>query len=270
MHDIPVPVVLIGAGRMGGALARGWIAGGLDPRDLVIVEPDPGSREALRALDCTLLSDPMQAPHAGVMVLAVKPQTMADVLSVVAPLAARALVLSIAAGIQLATLRAALPAGARVVRAMPNIPAAVGHGATALVGETPLPQADHAAATTLMRAVGEAVWLTDEVQMDAATAVSGSGPAYVFHMVEALAAAGEAEGLDPVAAMTLARATVMGAGALLRTESTQEATALRAQVTSPGGTTEAGLRVLMDDAGGLTRLLADTVKAAANRSRELG
>lgn len=205
-----------------------------------------------------------------VVIIAVKPQMMAQALPSLVPLGGGVtLFISIAAGITMARFEAALGAQTPIVRTMPNTPAAVGRGITALIGNADVDEAGMLMAESLMSAVGQTVRLDDEGQMDAVTAVSGSGPAYVFHLIEALAAAAEAEGLPPKMAMKLAKATVAGAGQLA--ESADEDPAqLRINVTSPGGTTAAALRVLMDPETGFPPLLGRAVAAAAARSRELG
>ena len=202
--------------------------------------------------------------------LAVKPQMMGAALPSIAALGnADTLFVSIAAGTQISTLEAVLGAKSPIVRAMPNTPAAVGRGITALVANAFAGPQGLALAKDLMLAVGEIVILDDESQMDAVTAVSGSGPAYVFHLIEAMAAAGEAEGLSSDVAMQLARATIIGAGELAR-QAPESATQLRINVTSPGGTTAAALAVLMDPVAGFPALLRKAIRAAANRGRELG
>ena len=204
------------------------------------------------------------------MVVAVKPQMMGDALSQVAAKGGGGtVVLSIAAGTTIASFEEAFGAGTPVIRAMPNTPAAVGQGITALIGNALVGDADMALAETLLRAVGKTVRLEDEAQMDAVTAVSGSGPAYVFHLIETMAAAGEAEGLPADLAMELALTTVAGAGALAEA-SDESAGQLRINVTSPNGTTQAALEVLMDEAEGFPSVVGKAVAAAANRSRELG
>ncbi len=188
----------------------------------------------------------------------------------VAPLAGPGtLVLSVAAGWTIAGYEAAFGAGTAIIRAMPNTPAAVGRGITACAANAAASPADRALATALLEAVGRVVWVEDEGLIDAVTGVSGSGPAYVFHMVEALTAAGIAEGLPADVAATLARATVEGAGELLHRSPELSPETLRRNVTSPNGTTQAGLEVLMDPAAGLTDLMRRTVAAAARRSRAL-
>jgi pyrroline-5-carboxylate reductase len=179
------------------------------------------------------------------------------------------LFISIAAGTTIATFEAALGSRTPIIRTMPNTPAMVGRGITALCGNARSTAPDMALARALMAAVGEVVELDGEHQIDAVTAVSGSGPAYVFHLIEAMAAAGVAEGLPPDTAMQLARATVCGAGELAF-QSPDTPAQLRINVTSPGGTTAAALAVLMDEAAGLPALMKRAVKAAADRGRELG
>lgn len=256
-------LVLVGCGRMGGALLGGWLKSGLAPGAVHVVDPNP--RGDLAAMGVSVNGELPESP--AVLVIAVKPQMMADVLPRL-DVGADTLVVSVAAGVTLAAYEAAFP-GAAIVRTMPNTPAAIGQGITAIVGNARADEGDLALAGALMSAVGRVVRLADEGQMDAVTALSGSGPAYVFHMIEAMAAAGEAEGLSPELALELARATVAGAGALAVAEDEDPAT-LRENVTSPGGTTAAGLRQLMDPETGLPPLMRRTIAAAAERGRELG
>ncbi|MFC0812901.1 pyrroline-5-carboxylate reductase [Paracoccus panacisoli] len=258
-------LVLVGCGRMGGALLKGWLARGLAPEAVRVIDPNAPAWLAERgvATEGPLPDDP------AVLVLAVKPQMMGGVLSERAAAGqGDTLVLSVAAGVTLAAYERAFP-DAAIVRAMPNTPAAIGQGISAIVGNARAGAAEMALAETLMAAVGRVVRLDDEAQMDAVTAVSGSGPAYVFHLIEALAAAGAAEGLPPALALELARATVAGAGALAVAED-EDPARLREAVTSPGGTTAAGLAHLMDAADGLPPLMRRTTAAAAARGRELG
>lgn len=257
-------LVLVGCGRMGGALLKGWLARGVEPGAVHVIDPKPPEWLAGQGIAANgeLPSDP------AVLVLAVKPQMMGDVLPTLAKAGqGRTLVLSVAAGVTLASLGRAFPEAA-IVRTMPNTPAAIGQGITAIIGNDRTDAAALDLAQSMMAAVGRVVRLDDEAQMDVVTAVSGSGPAYVFHMIEALAAAGEAEGLPAPLALDLARATVAGAGALAVAKD-EDPAVLRENVTSPNGTTAAGLSVLMGD-GGLVPLVARTVAAAAERSRELG
>lgn len=256
-------LVLVGCGRMGGALLDGWLKNGLQAGAVHVIEPHP--RAELSDMGVCLNGELPGDP--AVLVIAVKPQMMAEVLPRLS-VGPRTLVVSVAAGVTIAAYAAAFP-GTPIVRAMPNTPAAIGQGVTAIVGNALAGPAELALAEALMAAVGRVVRLQDEAQMDAVTALSGSGPAYVFHMIEAMAAAGEAQGLAPDLALALARATVAGAGALA-VAGDEDPGRLRENVTSPGGTTAAGLAVLMDAARGLPPLMRATVAAAADRSRELG
>ncbi|TRW14162.1 pyrroline-5-carboxylate reductase [Glacieibacterium frigidum] len=247
-------VWLLGCGNMGGALLRRWVEAGLTR--VAVIDPAPRSLPEGVAADAT---PPEGVPD--VLVVAVKPQMLAEA---AAPLIARlgpdTLIVSIVAGVSSATL-SAMFGGRQVVRTMPNTPASAGQGVTALFG----PRAD-GTADALFSAAGTTVWLDDEAQFDAVTAVSGSGPAYVFAMIEALAAAGVAAGLPQALADELALRTVAGAGHLAALGEASPA-ALRESVTSPNGTTAAGLAVLQPALG---PLVTATVAAAARRSRELG
>ena len=263
------PVVLIGAGKMGLALARGWMAAGLRPDELVLVDPAPNeaTQQFAAATGVRLLPN-ANGVLIAVMVLAVKPQVMAAVLDEIRPLTGgHTLVISIAAGISIAAIAQGLDSS-RVVRAMPNTPAQIGKGITGAVAGPGVGETDRLVADALLRAAGEVLWFADEPMLDAVTAVSGSGPAYVFHFVEALAAAGVRQGFGPEQAMQLARQTVIGAAALLEADPS-DAAILRQNVTSPKGTTEAALSVLMAP-NGLTNLMEKTVLAARLRSEELG
>ena len=269
-------LLLIGCGKMGGAMLEGWLANGAPSARICVVEPSPSEQLQRLAADSgvSLASDVSQTPETlaiSVVVVAVKPQMMDKILPQAAARVAGGapMILSIAAGTTIAAFETAFGAQAAVVRAMPNTPAAVGRGAAALAANAHVSPQQRQLADALLRSVGEAVWLEDEALMDAVTAVSGSGPAYVFHMIEALAAAGAAEGLPPDLAMTLARATIVGAGELARL-SPESAEQLRINVTSPGGTTAAGLEQLMAEDSGLSPLMRRTVAAAARRGRELG
>lgn len=267
------PIVLVGGGKMGAALAKGWLAAGLAAEELSIVEPDPERRAALAVLGpIGLAGGAEELGGAGpprALVLAVKPQTMPAVLPVWAQRTGPdTLVLSIAAGIRLSTLVEAFPAGTGVVRAMPNTPAAIGRGATVLVAHPSARADQRALAEALLAAVGEVHWIEDEELMHLVTALSGGGPAYVFYLIEALAEAGTALGLPASLAERLVRATVAGAGELARA-SPAPAAQLRADVTSPGGTTAEALKVLMAPEA-WPRLLREALTAAARRSRELG
>ncbi len=257
-------LVLVGCGKMGSALLAGWLQRGLLPQAVTVIEPAPSAWLLAQAV--RLNSLPRKAPAA--VVIAVKPQGIGAALTPLAALGPEPLFLSIAAGTTLGTLDQLLGGGRRIVRAMPNTPAAIGYGMTALVGNSAARDDDLGLAESLMAAVGKVIRLADEALMDVVTAVSGSGPAYVFLMVEALQQAGIALGLAPDLAEKLARETVIGAGALLRARS-EDAAVLRAEVTSPGGTTAAALSVLMDQATGLAPLMSRAVRAATLRSKEL-
>lgn len=258
-------LLLLGCGKMGSAMLEGWLAGALAPGEVWVVDPKPS--DWLSGIGGLHLNAGL--PEAPAMVLvAVKPQMMSEALPEIARLGGgKTVVLSVAAGVPIAAFETVFGAGTPVIRAMPNTPAAIGRGITALVGNA-AGAASLALAEELLGAVGETVRLDDETQMDAVTGVSGSGPAYVFHMIECLARAGEAEGLPAELAMTLAKATVGGAGALAE-RSPKAPEELRRDVTSPQGTTEAGLKVLMDNERGLPPLMRCVVAAAAERSREL-
>ena len=263
----PRSLVLAGAGRMGGALLRGWLDGGLPPAAVVVV--DPHLSDEMRAFCAErgiALAPPPAAPEA--LVLAVKPQTFAQDVGAFAGLAGPdTLVVSILAGKTLANLRAGLPDAGAIVRAMPNLPASVGRGATGLAAEPGLSPERHALSQRLIEASGLAEWL-DESLIDAVTAVSGSGPAYVFLVAECLAEAGVAAGLPADVAQRLARATVEGAGELMARQPELSPRQLREAVTSPGGTTQAALEVLRAE-DGLAPLLAKAVDAAKRRAGEL-
>ncbi len=259
-------LVLLGCGKMGTALLTGWLAAGVPPSSVWVIEPTPS--DWLKTSGVHLNAGVPPAP--AVALLAVKPQMMGAALpSLVALGNGATLFVSIAAGTTIAAFEAVLGAQTPIVRTMPNTPAMVNRGITALCRNAHVSDAGMAMAVALMAAVGETVVLDGEHQIDAVTGVSGSGPAYVFHLIEAMAAAGEAEGLSPDVAMRLARATVCGAGELAY-RAQDSAAQLRVNVTSPGGTTAAALAVLMDGETGFGPLLRRAVKAAADRGRELG
>jgi pyrroline-5-carboxylate reductase len=263
------PVVLVGAGKMGLALARGWIAAGLPAGELVLVDPQPSdaAREFAGEKGVRLVSN-ASGVLVSVLVLAVKPQVIGEVMAGLRPsVGKQTLVVSIAAGISIATISAALGTG-RVVRTMPNTPAQIGKGVTGAVAGPDVDAEDRAATDALLSAAGQVAWFEVEGDLDAVTAVSGSGPAYVFNLVEALAAAGVAQGLSEATAMQLARQTVIGAAALMEADPAP-ASVLRQNVTSPNGTTAAALGVLMAD-DGLAPLMGRAVGAARKRSEELG
>ncbi|MGE3870855.1 MAG: pyrroline-5-carboxylate reductase [Pseudorhodoplanes sp.] len=259
-------LALIGAGKMGSAMLQGWLALGLDPKAVTVIEPQPSAElQALARRGVAL--NPEARPPVAVMVIAVKPQVAGEVLAPLAPLVGEGtLAISIMAGKTLGFLRQALPQ-ARIVRAMPNTPAAIGRGMTVAVPGPGVDAAQRDLAQNLLAATGAVEWVEDESLMDAVTALSGSGPAYVFLLAEAMAAAGRAAGLPAALAEKLARETVAGAGELMH-RSDLHASALRQNVTSPGGTTAAALAVLMAPDGQET-LMTRAIAAATKRSREL-
>lgn len=256
-------LVLVGCGRMGGAMLKGWLARGLQPGAVTVIDPKlaPDWQDKGLRVNESLPDNP------AVLVLAVKPQMMADAMGEL-PKLDDTLVVSVAAGTTIASFESAFP-GAAIVRVMPNTPAAIGKGISAIIGNEATATHHLDLAEALMTAVGRVVRLESEDQMNAVTGLSGSGPAYVFHMIEAMAKAGEAQGLSPELALELARMTVAGAGALA-IDADEDPAVLRQNVTSPGGTTAAGLNVLMDADKGLPPLMERTVAAATERGRELG
>ena len=270
--SLKAPLLLVGAGNMGGALLKGWMARGLDPA--LVVAQDPAPPEPMRALfaahgiTCHATA-PKLAEPAQVILLAVKPQIMDQVVPGIVALAGPGtVILSVAAGRTIASLAAHFPPRTAIVRSIPNTPASVGRGITAAIGNAAMTPAQRTLCDGLLSAVGKVVWVNEERLIDAATAVSGSGPAYVFLMAECLAEAGRAAGLPADLAAELARATVAGAGELLH-QSELPAATLRQNVTSPKGTTAAALDVLMADPGGLQALMTRAVAAAEQRAREL-
>jgi pyrroline-5-carboxylate reductase len=260
-------LVLVGAGKMGGALLEGWLARGIDPHKIVICEPQPAdSIRALRSRGVRL--NPTPGGPAEAIVIAVKPQAAPAVMpSLSGFVGSNSVVISIMAGRSLAFLEAALRQGTAVVRSMPNTPAAIGRGITVAVPNATVTPAQRQITDQLLSAAGELAWVEDEALMDAITAVSGSGPAYVFLLAETLARAGIACGLPTALAERLARETVAGAGELMH-RSELDAATLRENVTSPGGTTAAALAVLMAS-DGLASLMEKAVAAATRRSKEL-
>ena len=257
-------LVLLGCGKMGSALLRGWLDRGLSPGAVHVIEPRPS--EWLQGTGVALNGPLPEAP--AVALVAVKPQMMGEALPAMVALGGgRTLVVSIAAGTPLKAFEAAFGAGTPVVSAMPNTPAAIGQGITALVANAAVSREQRALCGELLAAVGSVAWLDEERHMDAVTAISGSGPAYVFLMIECLEQAAVELGLDAALAKQLAVATVAGAGAYAAS-SGEAAAELRRRVTSPKGTTQAALDVLMAHPG-LRELLVRATRAAAERSREL-
>lgn len=258
-------VVLLGCGKMGSAMLSGWLAGGLSADKVFVIEPYPS--DWLKAQGVTLNGALPAAP--AIVIIAVKPQMMGAALPQIQALGnGTTLFLSIAAGTTIATFEEVFGAQTPIVRAMPNTPAAIGRGITGMIGNALVSPAQLDLAEKLLSSVGQVVRLENEGQIDAVTAVSGSGPAYVFHLIETMAAAGEAEGLSPAVALQLARATVAGAGALAE-EAGEDPAQLRKNVTSPNGTTQAALEVLMDETKGLPPLMKAAIRAARLRSEEL-
>ena len=261
-------LVLVGAGKMGGAMLDGWLARGLKPKQITVIEPQPDKTVKALARRGLKLNPKGKASAARAIVIAVKPQTAAEALP---PLAAyvdkTTLVVSIMAGRTIRFLEKSLPVGTAIVRAMPNTPAAIGRGISVSFANATISTGQRKLASDLLAAIGKVEWISHEGLMDAVTALSGSGPAYVFLLTEAMASAGIAAGLPPALATRLARETVAGSAELMH-RSDLDAATLRQNVTSPGGTTAAALDVLMG-AGGLDELLTRAIIAATRRSREL-
>lgn len=268
LNNLSGTILLAGAGKMGSAMLEGWLALGLSPEKVAALEPQPSSEIAAWARHGLRLNPPPGAiGDVAAAVVAVKPQTAPEAMPALAPfVGAKTVVVSIMAGRTLGFLDGALP-GSALVRAMPNTPAAIGRGITVAVANARVSPPQRDLVHALLSAMGAVEWISDEALMDAVTALSGSGPAYVFLLAEAMAKAGAAAGLPPALAATLARATVAGAGELLH-RSPLDAATLRQNVTSPGGTTAAALGVLMaNDA--LEPLMTEAIAAATRRSREL-
>jgi pyrroline-5-carboxylate reductase len=266
--DFSGTILLAGAGKMGSAMLEGWLGLGLSPATVAVIEPQP-SRDILALSERGLRLNPARdaAGDVAALVIAVKPQVADEALPALAPfVGGTTVVVSIMAGRTLRFLADGLP-GAALVRAMPNTPAAIGRGITVAVANPRVAPEQRALVDALLSAVGVVEWITDEALMDAVTALSGSGPAYVFLLAETMARAGTAAGLPAALAATLARATVAGAGELLH-RSPLDAATLRQNVTSPGGTTAAALDLLMAE-DGLQRLMTQAIAAATKRSRDL-
>jgi pyrroline-5-carboxylate reductase len=269
LGKMPGRLLLVGAGKMGGAMLEGWLGLGLPADKIAVLEPQPtADLTALTTRGVRLNPAPAAVGPAAAIVIAVKPQTAPSVLPTLAPfVGADTVVVSIMAGSTLGFLAGGFPAGSALVRAMPNTPAAIGRGITVAVANPRVSVAQRELVHALLSAVGAVEWVDDETLMDAVTALSGSGPAYVFLLAETMARAGAAAGLPADLAARLARATVAGSGELLNCSSLDAAT-LRQNVTSPGGTTAAALAVLMA-ADGLQPLMSKAIAAASTRSREL-
>jgi pyrroline-5-carboxylate reductase len=269
LKEEAVSILLIGAGRMGGALLKGWLQRGV--KSVTVIEPKPSAelRKLARTRKITLFAAPSEVGRKpSVCVVAIKPQVLKGEVQALAGFAqSGALMISIAAGTPVAAMAAAWGPKARIIRAMPNTPGAIGHGITGVYAARGTTEADRKHAASLLSALGQTVWVAKEALIDSVTAISGSGPAYLFLMAEALTEAGMAEGLPRAQAEKFARATVAGAGALLAADESP-AGALREAVTSPGGTTAAALSVLMAD-DGLVQLMKRAVRAARKRAEEL-
>ncbi|MHA6264969.1 pyrroline-5-carboxylate reductase [Arenibacterium sp. CAU 1754] len=258
-------LVLLGCGKMGSAMLAGWLADGLPAASVWVIDPAPS--HWLRGTGVNINTTLPDRP--AIVLIAVKPQMMGEALPTLAALGGgETLFVSVAAGTPISAYEAVLGADTPIIRAMPNTPAAIGKGITALIGNAHAGAGDMDMADSLLAAVGQTVRLDSESQMDAVTGVSGSGPAYVFHLIETLARAGVEQGLPEDLAMQLAKATVAGAGALAEA-SDEDPSQLRINVTSPNGTTQAALEVLMEPDTGFPVLLSRAVAAATNRSKEL-
>ena len=258
-------LVLLGCGKMGSAMLKGWLAGGLPAASVTVLDPYPS--DWLQATGVNLNVDLPKNP--AIVLVAVKPQMMGDALPSLQALGnGETVFLSVAAGITIATYEDMLGTRTPIIRAMPNTPAAIGRGITGIVGNAVTTPAQIDLADQLLQAVGQVVRLDNEGQIRALTAVSGCGPAYVFHLIEAMAAAGEAAGLSAEMSLQLAKATVGGAGALAE-NADETPTQLRINVTSPNGVTAEALRVLMNEENGFPPLLDRAIKAAVQRDAEL-
>jgi pyrroline-5-carboxylate reductase len=260
-------LLLLGAGKMGGALLDGWLARGLSPKKIAVIEPQPPKGLKTLTRRGLKLNPKSKIKSVSAIVIAVKPQSASAALPALAAYAHKSTVaISIMAGRTVGFIEKSLP-GAAIVRAMPNMPAAIGRGITVAVPNARVSAKQRKLAGALLAAIGTVEWVRDETLMDAVTALSGSGPAYVFLLAEAMTKAGIAAGLPPKLAATLARETVAGSGELLH-RSPIDAGTLRQNVTSPGGTTAAALEVLMGP-GGFDALLTRAIAAATQRGREL-
>lgn len=263
-----ISVVLVGAGAIGGALLKGWLdAGTIDPARSAVFDPnvkgDMADLCATKGVAVNKGGGPFDA-----MIVAVKPQAAADILPHYGGFAKDAIVISVMAGKSVAAIQKMLGGAPRVARIMPNLPAAIGRGASGLFAPETIDAKGRDLIESLMRAAGENVWVGSEQEIDFVTAVSGSGPAYYFLLTEALADAGAELGLDREAAAALARATLAGAGAMMDADARSPAE-MRKAVTSPGGTTEAALKVFDGDDAAMRKLVEKAVKAAAKRAGEL-
>ncbi len=268
-QHLPTSLILVGAGKMGGSMLEGWLKVGMKPSGVTVIDPRPSEEMTRFCSDKGIALNPANPSSADVLVLAIKPQMLDDAAPALNTyLGPQTLIISILAGKTIGDLKGRLPAASAIVRAMPNLPASIGRGATGAAANAQVSEKQRLVANALLASNGIVEWLPSEDLIDAVTAVSGSGPAYVFHLVECLAEAGAAAGLPPELAQRLARATVTGAGELLFQSELTPAT-LRQNVTSPGGTTAAALEVLMRDSDGLKSLMGEAVAAAKRRAEEL-
>jgi pyrroline-5-carboxylate reductase len=266
---LPSSLILVGAGKMGGSMLEGWLKVGMDPKGVTVLDPRPSDEMARFCREQGIALNPDRPAAPEVLVLAIKPQMLDDAApSLNGCLGPQTLIISILAGKTIGDLRSRMPSASAVVRAMPNLPASIGRGATGAAVNEAVSEEQRLMADALLSSNGIVEWLPSETLIDAVTALSGSGPAYVFHLVECLAEAGAAAGLPAELAQRLARATVTGAGELLFQSDLSPAT-LRQNVTSPGGTTAAALEVLMAEPHGLKALMRDAVAAAKRRAEEL-
>ena len=264
-------IALVGAGNMGGAMLSGWLKGGTPAASITVLDPSPPPAMAQMMAEHGVASF-VAAPEGfdpDIVILAVKPQIFDQVLAAnVGICGPQTVVVSVAAGKTISTMASILGSNAgAIVRCMPNTPALVGRGISACCANKQVTDLQRARISQLLRSTGSVEWVDDEALIDAVTAVSGSGPAYVFYLAECMAAAGMAQGLPEELAMKLARETVSGAGELMR-QSVETASKLRQNVTSPNGTTAAALAVLMAD-NGLSPLMEEAIAAARKRSEEL-
>lgn len=264
-----VPLLIFGAGKMGGAMLQGALKAGWPAADIRVIDPNPSDALRADAASHGFGLNPGVGAPAKLVLLAIKPQMLDSAATTLqSHVDAETVIVSILAGKSIADLKARLPQVTKIVRAMPNTPAAIGRGITGAYAAGSLSDAEREQVLALLRTTGRLEWLDHETDIDSVTALSGSGPAYVFHMVEAMAKAGEELGLAPDLALRLARATVEGAGELLFQEPGTSAATLRQNVTSPGGTTAAALEVLMAP-DGLQPLMTKAIRAARARARAL-
>jgi len=268
---LPGPLVLVGCGKMGGALLRGWLSRGVPGKDVFVIDPAPRDLADVQARGVSVLTSFAALPpdlKPGMILLAIKPQFMDEALPAYRRFADQgAVFLSIAAGKTVAYLKEKLGPKAVVIRSMPNTPAAVGRGMSVILRDPKVAPATLDLCGQLLSAVGEIGWIDEEDQINAVTAVSGGGPAYVFLLIECLAEAGRAAGLPADLAMQLARETVVGSGELAH-QSSETATQLRQAVMSPKGTTLEAINILMAP-DGLQPLMNKAIAAATRRGREI-